>query len=65
MDRIEVQRRLFAAFQTLAKHGWTQTQCNRLVDGLYRDDAVEAAEKAAADNAMANPQGRLDALAQK
>ena len=51
MERMQAQARITAALDVLRIRGWTTEQRHRLVDGLYRDDAVEAAERAARSTA--------------
>ena len=45
MDRIQAQERIQTAMEILRVRGWTTEQRERLIEGLYRDDAVEVAEK--------------------
>lgn len=47
MDRLEAQRRLFTAIQVLMQKGWTEKQVDALINGLHREDAVDAAERQA------------------
>lgn len=49
MERLEAQRRLFDAIQILMRQGWTEKQVDALITGLHREDAVEAAERKAAE----------------
>lgn len=46
MERKEAWARVDAALDILRVYGWTTEQRNALVNGLHRDDAVEAAERA-------------------
>lgn len=46
ITRLEAQHRLFNAIQILLKRGWSQQSVDALIDGLHREDAVEAAERA-------------------
>lgn len=46
MDRLQAQARITTALQTLRVYGWTTEQREALVNGLQREDAVEAAERA-------------------
>jgi hypothetical protein len=48
MERLEAQRRLFDAIQTLMRHGWTSGNVNAMLDGRHREEAVEIAERHAA-----------------
>lgn len=56
MDRIEAHKRIDAALAILRTRGWTKQQCERLIDGLYRDDAVETSERAAKHSAIVRQQ---------
>jgi hypothetical protein len=44
MDRNEAQARIAAATKFLLANGHTRAEVSRLLDGLYRDDAVEVIE---------------------
>jgi hypothetical protein len=46
MDRQQANARITAALEELRILGWTTEQRERLVEGLHREDAVEAAENA-------------------
>lgn len=46
LDRKQAQNRITAALNTLRIYGWTVEQRHRLIEGLHREDAVEAAERA-------------------
>ena len=45
MTHAEARERMNAAVQRLIASGWSLRQCERLLDGLQREDAVEMAER--------------------
>ncbi len=58
MERTEANARITAALDKLRIMGWTTEQRERLVNGLMREDAVEAAEEAVEQHAMRFNQAR-------
>lgn len=49
MDRIEAKQRIDAACELLKAAGWTEQQLDAAISGLVREDAVEQAERLAAN----------------